>query len=157
VLKNIREILGEASPTILSTEKEFLFVAPEDGFLVASRFGVSDIVMGLVKRGGHTRGITHITYSMIPHLQKVLAVGEDIRHFEGYRGLYYGVFDRKHCISAINIDVKHLKPDEPATMLFTDDPVYANYLVSIFELLWTQSIPAEERIQDLLEQGPPQA
>lgn len=88
-------------------------------------------------------------------MQKVLAAGEDIRHFEGYRGLYFGVFDRKRCISAINLDAKSLKLDEPATMLFTEDPVYANNLVSIFELLWKQSIPAEDRIQELLKEGPP--
>ncbi len=92
---------------------------------------------------------------MIPHLQKVLAVGGDIRHFESYRGLFYGVFDRKHCISAINIDVKHLTLDEPATMLFTDHSVYAGYLVSTFEMLWKQAIPAEEQIQELLKRGLP--
>ncbi|MGZ4903738.1 MAG: TrmB family transcriptional regulator [Halobacteriota archaeon] len=156
VLKSIREIVSTAAPIILSSEKEFLWVAPEEGLLVASMFGVNDTVRELAERGGHTRGITDITYPMIPLVQEVLDIGEDVRHFESYRGLYYGVFDRKHCISAINIDVKHLKLDEPATMLFTDDPVYANYLVSTFELLWKQSIPAEERIHELL-QGPPKA
>ncbi|MGZ4921868.1 MAG: hypothetical protein ACXV3U_06710, partial [Halobacteriota archaeon] len=58
VLKNIREIVGEISPVIISTEKEFLWVAPKEGLLVASMFGVNDIVKELTERGGYTRGIT---------------------------------------------------------------------------------------------------
>jgi len=63
------------------------------------------------------------------------------------------VFDRKHCISAINIDVKRIALKEPATMLYTDDVTYADYLVTTFEMLWKQAVPAEERIQELLKQG----
>ncbi|MGZ4904878.1 MAG: hypothetical protein ACXV5I_08715, partial [Halobacteriota archaeon] len=107
------------------------------------------------QRGGKTRGITDITYNMLPLVQEVLDIGEDVRHFDGYRGIFYAVFDSRRCISAINVDVKRVKLDEPATMLYTDDQVYASYLVSNFEQLWKQSIPAEERIQELLKQGPP--
>jgi hypothetical protein len=88
-------------------------------------------------------------------VQEVLDVGEKVRHFDDYRGIFYTVFDRKHCISAINIDIKHHKPEEPATMLYTDDPVYVRYLVSTFEGLWQQSAPAQQRIQELLKQAPP--
>jgi hypothetical protein len=42
-------------------------------------------------------------------------------------------------------------------MIYTDDPTYASYLEATFEMLWKQSVPAEERIKELLEQGPPQA
>jgi len=93
---------------------------------------------------------------MIPLVQEVLDIGEDVRHFEGYQGLYFGVFDRKHCVSAINIGVKQVKLDEPATMLYTDDPAYAGYLVTTFEMLWERSVPGEQRIHELLKQGPPQ-
>jgi hypothetical protein len=41
--------------------------------------------------------------------------------------------------------------------LWTDDPVYAHYLTSTFEMLWNQAIDAEERIQQLLKVGPPEA
>ena len=44
----------------------------------------------------------------------------------------------------------------PLTALWTDDPIYAEYLASTFEMLWAQAVPAEERIRELLEQGPPQ-
>ena len=40
-------------------------------------------------------------------------------------------------------------------MLYTDDPVFADYLISTFEMVWRQSVPAEERIRELLKLGPP--
>jgi len=45
--------------------------------------------------------------------------------------------------------------DEPVSALWSDDPAYANYLASTFELLWEQAIPAAQRIEELLKEGPP--
>jgi sugar-specific transcriptional regulator TrmB len=157
ILKSIKEIVSTAIPILSSMEQEFLWIAPKEGLQLASMFGINDVVSELSERGGKTRGITDITYSVIPFVQEVLDVGEDVRHSEGYRGVYYGVFDRKHCISAINIDVKHVRLNEDASMLYASDPIYGEYLASTFELLWKQSVPAEQRVQELLEQGPPQA
>ena len=155
MLKNIRQIVSAALPILSSLEQEFLWIAPKEGLQLASMFGINDLVRELSERGGMTRGITDIKYSAIPFVQEALDVGEEVRHAEGYRGMYYAVFDRKHCISAINIDIKHVRPDEPANMLYAGDPVYGVYLASTFETIWKQSIPAEEQLQKLLEQGPP--
>jgi hypothetical protein len=65
-------------------------------------------------------------------------------------------FDRKHSITALNIP-ESPSLNAPMAALWTDDPAYAEYLAATFEMLWKQSVPAEERIQDLLEQGPPLA
>lgn len=155
ILKSIKDIVSSAIPIISSIEQEFLWIAPKEGLQLASVFGINDVVRELSERGGKTRGITDITYSSIPFVQEVLDVGEDVRHAAGYRGLYYGVFDSKHCISAINIDVKHVRLNEGATMLYASDPAYGKYLANTFELFWKQSVPAEKRIQELLKQGPP--
>jgi len=42
------------------------------------------------------------------------------------------------------------------SMIRTDDPAYAAYLMSTFELLWEQAIPAAQRIEELLKEVPPQ-
>ncbi len=155
MLKTIKDIVSTAAHIIQATEKEFLCVIHENGLLAASMFEVDDLVKDLIARGGKTRGISHISYSMIPFVQELLAIGVDARHLDDYTGLYYGVFDRKYCMSAINVNVERVRLDEPATMLFADDPVYASYLVSTFELLWEQATPMEKRLHDLLKQGPP--
>ncbi|MDD1720902.1 MAG: hypothetical protein LUP95_02845 [Euryarchaeota archaeon] len=152
ILNTAKEIMTTTLP-IIEHSKEFLWVAPTLALVFASTFGANPTVQELVERGGHSRGVTDVVYSGIPSVQEVLDIGVDVRHFDNYHGLYYGVFDRKHCVSGINLDVKHVRLDEPATMLYTDDPVYARYLVSNFEMLWKQSVPAEERIQELLKQG----
>ncbi|MGZ4864346.1 MAG: TrmB family transcriptional regulator [Halobacteriota archaeon] len=155
ILKNIRQIVRAVLPILASLEQEFLWVSPTEGLQVASMFGIHDVIRELSERGGTTRGITDITYSAIPFVQEALDVGEDVRHAEGYRGMFYGVFDRKHCISAINIDIKHVRLNEGATMLYAGDPVYGAYLASAFETLWKQSTSAEEQLRKLVEQGPP--
>jgi sugar-specific transcriptional regulator TrmB len=155
VLKTIKEIVSVATPVIEATQKEFLWIVPESG-LVSASLWFNEAAKGIIQRGGNARGITDISYSAIPLVQEVIDIGEEVRHFGGYRGAYYGVFDRTHCISAINIEIASHRLDEPATMLYTDDSAFAKYLVSTFEILWKQAIPAEERIQELLDQGPPQ-
>ncbi len=157
MLKTLRDIVHTTAHIIQSTEHEFLCVIHENGLVAASVFDINSLVKELNERGGKTRGVGHITHSMIPFVQELLAIGVDARHLDGYNGLYYGVFDRRHCVSAINVNFKHVRLDEPATMLYTDDSVYADYLASTFEMLWQQAVPAEERIEELLEQGPPQA
>ena len=88
-------------------------------------------------------------------MQELLDIGEDIRHYEQYRRIIFGVVDRKSSISAINFDIRRLSLNEPLSMLWTNDPIYANYLISTFELLWEQSVPAAQRIEELLKEGPP--
>ncbi|MGZ7133389.1 MAG: hypothetical protein ACXVH4_01495, partial [Halobacteriota archaeon] len=86
-----------------------------------------------------------------------LDAGMEVRHFDKYSGLMFFVFDGKIGMSVINVaDLKRASLSEPVSVLWTDDPAYAQYLVSTFEMVWQQSIPAEERIQELLKQGPPQ-
>ena len=95
--------------------QEMLWVAPKQGLVGASLLGMNDVVKELVERGGSVRGVTDISYSEIELVQELLDVGEDVWHFEGYRGVFYAVLDKRYCISAINIDVKRLSLSEPAS------------------------------------------
>jgi hypothetical protein len=84
-----------------------------------------------------------------------LDIGADVRHISDYRGAYFGVFDKSHVTIAINVGIQHLRFDELLSLLYTDDPVFADYLVAIFEMFWNQAVPAEERIKEVLELLPP--
>lgn len=86
----------------------------------------------------------------------MIAIGEEVRHIDEH-GVTFVVFDRKISISAINAEVKRISLNEPVSGLWTDDPAYAQYLTSTFEMLWKQAIPAEQRIEQLLQQGPPKS
>jgi sugar-specific transcriptional regulator TrmB len=157
IVKSIKEVIGTALPVILSANEEFLWLSNREGVEFSEAFGILEAEREFIERGGQCRGITDVTYRLIDIIRYHLDIGADVRHIDGYRGAYFGVFDRKHCFSAINVDIQHLRLDESLSMLYTDDSVYADYMVSTFENLWEQGVPAEERIKELLEQGPPQA
>jgi sugar-specific transcriptional regulator TrmB len=157
ILKSIKEVISVALPVILSAEEEFLWLSNREGVEFGEVFGIVEAEREFIERGGQCRGIADVTYRVVDIIRHHLDIGADVRHSAGYRGAYYGVFDKKHCFSAINIDVKQLKLDEPLSMLYTDNPVYADYLITTFEMIWKQSVPAEQKIHELLEQGPPQA
>jgi sugar-specific transcriptional regulator TrmB len=157
VLKSVKDIVSTAAPIILSAEKEMVWVSPMTGVVLTSLFGINDALKELIDRGGRVRGVADVSYSGMGLVQELLDIGEEVRHFDGYKGIFYAVFDKKHCISAINIDIKRVSLSEPATMLYTDDVTYADYLVSTFEMLWEQSVPAAQRLRELSAQGPPDA
>ncbi|MGZ4921635.1 MAG: hypothetical protein ACXV3U_05505 [Halobacteriota archaeon] len=105
--------------------------------------------------GGACKTIFDIPYSMIDVVREMTEIGEEVRHYGPYSGVFFALIDRKICFHAINVDMKNISLNQPLAMLYTDDPTYAGYLVGTFELLWKQAIPAEERIQELLKRGPP--
>ncbi len=156
MLKNIKELVSFAGSIATACKNEVLIVTPLEVIAVASQFGIIDEVKKLIERGATFRMLTDISYSGVEFIKEALAIGEEICHLDGYRGVYFSTIDRKMCFNGINLDIRHLSLSEPIAIMYTDDPTYADYLAYTFELLWQQSVPAEERIQELLEDGPPQ-
>jgi hypothetical protein len=78
--------------------------------------------------------------------------GEEVRCLD-QRGIMFTIFDRTASMSAINVDMAQVSLDQQMAALWSDDPTYAQYLISTFEMLWQQSVPVEERIQQLLSKA----
>jgi sugar-specific transcriptional regulator TrmB len=156
IIKNLNELIAIGMTTLNSSEEEWLMVCPPILSVVGSLFTLEE-TKAFIDRGGVMRIITDVSYPYLESMQQFLDIGADARHFDQYRGIMFTVFDRKICGSAINIDIRRVSLDEPISMLWTDDPTHVTYLVSTFEILWQQSVPGAERIQELREQGPPQA
>jgi len=87
-------------------------------------------------------------------MREILDIGTDLRHVSQYQGIFMLVADRRESISSMSIDVERLSIDTPVVALRSDDPTYAEYLMSTFETAWEQSIPAAERIEALLKVVP---
>jgi sugar-specific transcriptional regulator TrmB len=155
IIKSLKELVATGTSLVESLEKELMYVIPGGMLIVASLFGLVG-TKNLIERGGKVRVITNISYSAIEPVQQLLDTGEDVRHYDKYQGIYFGVWDRKSCLSAINVNIGRVSLDESVAVLWTDDSVYAEYLMSTFELLWEQSVPAAQRIEELLKEGPPQ-
>ena len=119
LLKSIKEVNSTAVPVMLSAKDEYLWVANRQGVEFGQAFGFFEAEKAFIERGGQIRGITDISYRLIDLIRRLLDIGSDIRHFGNYRGASFGVFDKKYCISAINIDAQRVKLDEPISMLYT--------------------------------------
>jgi sugar-specific transcriptional regulator TrmB len=156
IIESVKDLLAIALPTVGSIEKEWVVVCPAI-ITVFSSLYVLEEDKKLINRGGKVRLITDITYPYIDTIQQHLDVGVDTRHLDKYTGIMFSVFDRKISTSAINADIKRISLSEPLSALWTDDPTYAEYLMSTFEMLWEQSVPAPQRIEELLKEGPPHA
>ncbi len=156
IIKSLKELLTVMLPIASSVEKHWDSLVPESAVIIASQFGINQLAKEFIDRGGKARLlVTDFSYAVVPMVQEVIDIGEEVRYL-GQETAAFTVFDEKICISGINWEFKRLSLDQPMAALWTDDSTYAHYLTSTFEMMWQQAIPAEQRIEKLLKQGPPQ-
>jgi hypothetical protein len=83
-----------------------------------------------------------------------LDIGADIRYLDHYHGLAFAASDRKTCFNIIHGDVRRFALNSSLNVLWADDRKYSGYFASTFELLWTLTIPAAQKIKELSEERP---
>ncbi len=156
IIKNLRELVGTMLPIVSSLKEEWLSVVPSSAVVVGYQFGIIPYAKEFIERGGKVRMIVSIDYPIAEMTRELLDIGVEVHHSDKL-GITFTVFDRRGCMSAINVEFTRFALDTPLAALWTDDPVYAQYLAATHQTLWEQSIPAEEQIQALLKTGPPRA
>jgi sugar-specific transcriptional regulator TrmB len=157
IMKGLKELLATVATIILSLKEEFFVVCTENTVMVTSLFGINPLTKAFIEQGGRARVlVTDFSYKGIPATQELIDIGVDVRYL-GEETAIFVVFDKKTCITGLHWELTSVSLDQPLTSLFTDDASYAQYLTSTFEMMWKQSTPVEERIRELLKQGPPQA
>jgi sugar-specific transcriptional regulator TrmB len=152
IIKSIKELVAAALPLLDSMTEEWLVATPGLATVVASLFGINDAAAEFIQRGGKVRTIVDISYPIIDNVRELLQIGEQVRHIDKH-GVMFVVFDRKHSMTAISNPAR-VSLNAPMAALWTDDPNYAEYLAATFEMLWKQSVPADQRIKELLEGSP---
>jgi HTH-type transcriptional regulator, sugar sensing transcriptional regulator len=162
ILKSVREVVEamlegySIMSEVTSPEKEWLLcVVSPITFLLASLYGITESAKKHIEHGGGVGVITDVSYPYIELIQQHLDIGVDIHHYDQYAGIMYIVFDRRSSMSAINADISRVSLNEPLSALWTNDATYSDYLISTFKVLWEQSVPAAQRIEELLKEGPP--
>ena len=158
VITNVTDALAICSNIIDSANNEVIFISPPSLLVLASYFGLAERAKLFIQKGGRVRGIADFSYPFIKEIQSWLDIGEDVRYFPQYQGIFMLIGDGRESISSISVDVKHLSIDTPVAALWnwSNDPTHAEYLMSIFETTWEQAVPAAQRIEELLKEGPPQ-
>ncbi len=156
IITSITDALAICSNIIESTNNEVVYISPPSLLVLGSQFSIGKKTTMLIQRGGHVRGIADFSYPYIEEMRKGLDIGVDVRHVSQYQGIFMLVGDRRESISSMSIDVESLSIDTPLVALWSDDSTYAEYPMSTFELVCEQAVPAAQRIEELLKEGPPQ-
>ena len=155
IVKSVKDTLAVGSNIIESANSEVVYISPPSLLVLASNFGLVERAKLFMQKGGHARGIADFSYPFIKEIRGWLDIGQDVRYIPQYQGIFMLVGDRQESISSMSIDAKSLSVDTPIVALWSDDPTYAEYLVSTFEMAWEQANPAIERIEELLQEGLP--
>ena len=154
IITSVSDALAICSNIIESANSEVVYISPPSLLVLGSQFSIDEKTKMLVQREGHVRGITDFSYPYIEEVRKGLDIGVDVRHISHYQGIFLLMGDIKESISSMSINAESLSIDTPLIALWSDDPIYSEYLMSTFETAWEQSIPAAQRIEELLKEGP---
>ena len=157
IITSVTDALAICSNIVESANSEVVYISPPSLLVLASQFGLVERAKLFMQKGGRARGIADFSYPYIKEIRGWLDIGADVRYFPQYQGIFMLVGDGRESISSMSVDVESLSIDTPVVALWSNDPTYAEYLVSIFEIAWEQSIPAAQRIEELLKEGPPHA
>ena len=107
----------------------------------------------LITNGGHVRGIKNISFYYVDAVRQLLDIGEDVRHVDNSQEVLIFVRDKMESVSSINAVTNELLLNDQIVAFWSEGPTYAEYLLSHFDQAWAQSVDAQERIRELLEQG----
>jgi hypothetical protein len=157
IIKSVKDALAVGSGIIESAKNEVAWLLPPNLLAFADQFDITSKTKMLIENGGRVRGVFHISSSYVELARSRLDIGEDVRHDDQYEGVFFLVADRTQSISSIHINQEDLLVDDPVVAFWSEEPAYAEYLLSNFERAWAQGVDAQERIQELLKEGPSQA
>ncbi|MGZ4894120.1 MAG: hypothetical protein ACXV5H_07920 [Halobacteriota archaeon] len=153
IVSSVEEALAAVIEIRTSSQEEIGWLVPHSLLALSLDYGILKLAKEFTQQGGVIRGITTITRANLDTVRTELDFGEDVRHSDSLSEVFMYVGDRQHSISAINIGVNDYTRGTPIACFRSDDLTYAEYLLASFESAWSEAVPAEERIKDLLEQG----
>ncbi len=102
-----------------------------------------------IQRGRVLKGVTTVSHANLEEVCVRIDAGEDLRHSNPYYNIFMIVGDRQQSLSSINVGVYDYALDIPVTAFWSKDPAYPEYLLTSFDNVWSQTIPIEERLQEL--------
>jgi hypothetical protein len=157
VINSVKDVIAVVLNIFESTKHEIVFITPVSVMNLAGNYETMQSAERFLKNGGTVRGIVPILLENVERVRKRLDFGEDLRHSDQFHEIFMLVGDKQQSISAINLGVQEYTLDVLVTAFWSESPSYAEYLLTSFEKAWSEAVPAEERIKELLEQAPPQA
>ncbi len=157
VINGLADALAVVVKIRESAQREIVFLAPPSVLSVGgASFSSTQSAQRFIQNGGVLRGITTISLANLEEARMRLDIGEDLRHSNPHYEIFMIVGDKQQSLSSINIGIPEYTLDTPVSAFWSDDPAYAEYLLTSFESVWSHAVPAARRIRELeLEQPNP--
>ncbi len=149
IIHGAEDALAAALEVLESAQEEVIW-------LICSAIDSRSITQGFlekvrlfVQKGGVSRSVTQISPANVKEIQTFLDAGEDVRHNDKVHEVFMCVGDKQKSISLINIGVEKYTLDTPIVAFWSEDPDYAEYLLTCFENVWSHAVLAAQRIEEL--------
>jgi len=151
IIENVKDALAVGSTIMESATNEIVWLLPPELLVFSVHYGLPEKSKTLIEKGGRVRGVFRISSPFIELARVLLDIGENLRHIEHYEGVFFLVVDKKQSISSMHLHTEDLALDDEIVAFWSEDPNYADYLLSNFEPAWKQGVDAQERMRELLE------
>ncbi len=154
IIESVKDALAVGSNIIESAKSEVVWLLPLSIVIFAAQYGIPNKSKTLIEHGGHIKSIFHISSQYVELAQSLLDIGENLRHLDQYEGVFFLVGDKKQSISSIHVNVEDPSLDDRIVAFWSENPTYAEYLLTHFDQAWAQGVGAQDRLNELLEQRP---
>jgi hypothetical protein len=151
IVTNVKDTLAVGSNIMESATNEIVWLLPPELLVFSVHYGLPEKSKKLIEKGGRVRGVFRISSPFIELARVLLDIGENLRHVEHYAGVFFLVVDKKQSISSMHLHTEDLALEDEIVAFWSEDPTYADYLLSNFEPAWKQGVDAQERMRELLE------
>jgi len=151
IITNAEDFVAVVLKILETARHETAFIFSPSLLSFAGTYDSAEHAKRFIENGGVVRGIVPISLANIEAARLRLDIGEDLRHSDEVHEFLMFVGDRRYSISAINIGIDDFTGGTPFTAFWSESLPYAEYLLASFENAWSRAIPAERRIQELLE------
>jgi hypothetical protein len=149
IIESVKDALAVGSSIIESAKNEIVWLLPPEMLIFSDQFGLTNKCQTLIENGGRVRGITKITSVYSKVIQRLVDIGEEIRHVDRYQGAFMLVGDKKESISSIYLDLEELSLDDALRAFWTDNQSYTDYLMSTFDFEWNGALDAKKILLEL--------
>jgi hypothetical protein len=149
IINSVKDALAVGSSIIESAKNEIVWLLPPEMLIFSDQFGLTNKCQTLIENGGRVRGITKITGVYSKVIQRLVDIGEEIRHVDRYQGAFMVVGDKKESISSIYLDLEGLSLDDALRAFWTDNQSYTDYLMSTFDFEWNGALDAKKILLEL--------
>ncbi len=153
VIRGRGEVMRALSTLAQIAVESVILAVVADMVPFVERWGVMDDYAAAAQRSVDLRCITEVTPHNLDVIQQMIEAGITVRHADRYDGLIFTVTDSRESMVNVDFDLRRHESKDLHTSAFRCNSTnYAKRLTTIFDGLWTHSVPAQGKVQEFLNE-----